>query len=137
MEEYEKTKILPNLHIDFYDEKYQKFYTTFLDIKEKNTTLSKKVYELFYKIVDFVDETKLNKFNFFIKQLRDFENVLGEKIGFSNDVIGDSAKEVVNKLNAGEFRICILENIRFEPEEEQNDTDFAKKLASYADARSK
>ena len=80
LEEYEKTKILPNLHIDFYDEKYQKFYTTFLDIKEKNTTLSKKVYELFYKIVDFVDETKLNKFNFFIKQLRDFENVLGEKI---------------------------------------------------------
>ena len=60
-------------------------------------------------------------------------DVLGEKIGFSTDVIGDSAKEVVNKLNAGEFRICILENIRFEPEEEQNDTDFAKKLASYAD----
>ena len=32
---------------------------------------------MFYRVVDFVDETKINKFNFFIKELRDFESVLG------------------------------------------------------------
>ena len=60
-------------------------------------------------------------------------DILGETVGFSTDSVGDNAKEIVKKLKAGEFRICLLENIRFEPEEEQNDTDFAKKLASYAD----
>ncbi len=76
-EEYKKNKQLPKIKIEFYNEKYSKFYETFQDIKNEDSKLSQKVYELFTKIVDDIPEDKINKFNFFIKQLRDFENVLG------------------------------------------------------------
>lgn len=65
---------------DCYNDKYQKFYEAFEEIKVKDTKLSNKVYEMFYRVVEYVDENKINKFNFFIKQLRDFEKVLGEKV---------------------------------------------------------
>ncbi len=76
-ETYKQTGLLAETNLEFYNDKYQKFLEVFNEIKEKNTKLSNKVYELFYKLVDFADETKINKFNFFIKQLRDFESVLG------------------------------------------------------------
>ena len=81
LETYKKSKLLPMLELDYYNEKYQKFYEAFEAIKVKNTKLSNKVFEMFYAVVDYVDETKINKFNFFIKQLKDFESVLGwEKV---------------------------------------------------------
>lgn len=57
--------------------------------------------------------------------------VMGKEVKLARDVVGDSAKETVESLKSGEA--CILENIRFEPGEEQNDPEFAKKLASFAD----
>jgi triosephosphate isomerase len=50
---------------------------------------------------------------------------------FANDVIGEDAKAKVEALKEGE--IVLLENLRFHAEEEKNDPEFAKKLASYAD----
>ena len=78
LETYSETKQLPHIEIDNYSEKYINFYNSFEEIKNKDIKLSLKIYETFYKVVGFVDETKINKFNFFIKQLRDFEKVLGE-----------------------------------------------------------
>ena len=77
LEGYKSTGKLPSVQIDFYDEKYRKFLKVFEEIKAKDEKLSLKVYELFYKLVEHADESKINKFNFFIKQLRDFESVLG------------------------------------------------------------
>ena len=79
LEGYKSTGKLPSVEIDFYDEKYRKFLKVFEEIKAKEEKLSLKVYELFYKLVEHADESKINKFNFFIKQLRDFESVLGAK----------------------------------------------------------
>ena len=79
LEGYKSTGKLPSVQIDFYDEKYRKFLKVFEEIKAKDEKLSLKVYELFYKLVEHADESKINKFNFFIKQLRDFESVLGAK----------------------------------------------------------
>ncbi len=79
LEGYKSTGKLPSIQIDFYDEKYRKFLKVFEEIKAKEEKLSLKVYELFYKLVEHADESKINKFNFFIKQLRDFESVLGAK----------------------------------------------------------
>ncbi len=76
---YKNNGLLPRISLENYDEKYQKFLKVFDEIKEKDERLSFKVYELFYKLVEYTDESKINKFNFFIKQLRDFESVLGEK----------------------------------------------------------
>ena len=53
------------------------------------------------------------------------------KVTFATDVIGDSAKAAVAAVKPGE--IVLLENLRFHAEEEKNDHEFAKKLASYAD----
>ncbi len=53
------------------------------------------------------------------------------KISFATDVIGEDAKAKVAALNNGE--IVLLENLRFHAEEEKNDPEFAKALASYAD----
>ena len=53
------------------------------------------------------------------------------KVTFATDGIGDSAKAAVAAVKPGE--IVLLENLRFHAEEEKNDPEFAKKLASYAD----
>ncbi|MDR1253443.1 MAG: phosphoglycerate kinase [Oscillospiraceae bacterium] len=56
---------------------------------------------------------------------------LKQQIKMCKDVIGESAKEITSSLNEGE--IALLENVRFHTEEEQNDVEFAKQLASFAD----
>ncbi|MEG1524873.1 MAG: phosphoglycerate kinase [Clostridia bacterium] len=53
------------------------------------------------------------------------------KIWMADDVIGDSAKAAIEDMKAGE--IVLLENVRFHAEEEKNDPEFAKALASLAD----
>ncbi|WP_071025705.1 phosphoglycerate kinase [Peptoniphilus raoultii] len=59
--------------------------------------------------------------------------LLGEDILFLEDqkVVSDDLKERVKSLKGGQ--IALLENLRFVPEEEKNDPDFAKNLASLAD----
>lgn len=92
LEGYKKTGGFPHISLEFYNEKYQKFLEVFEEVKEKNTKLSTKVFDLFYKLVDFADETKINKFNFFIKQLRDFESVLGAK------TVIERADEIITQI---------------------------------------
>lgn len=49
----------------------------------------------------------------------------------SDNVVDDGVKNEIKKLKAGE--VAILENTRFKKEEEENDPDFAKELASLGD----
>ena len=57
--------------------------------------------------------------------------LLGKEVKFAKDVIGDDAKALAAGLKNGE--VMLLENVRFHKEEEKNDPEFAKALASYAD----
>ena len=57
--------------------------------------------------------------------------LLGQEVKMCKDVVGEDADRVTAALQEGE--VCLLENLRFHKEEEANDPDFAKKLASYAD----
>jgi phosphoglycerate kinase len=50
------------------------------------------------------------------------------RVVFAEDCIGEPAEKEIASLKPGE--VCLLENVRFHPEEEKNDPDFAKKLAS-------
>lgn len=59
------------------------------------------------------------------------EKLLGAPVQFANDCVGTDVQEQAKKLNTGE--ILLLENLRFYPEEEKNDKEFAQKLASLAD----
>ncbi len=63
---------------------------------------------------------------------RRLQELMGDtKVIFAHDVIGDDAKEKAANLKEGE--ILLLENTRFHKEEEKNDPEFAKALASFAD----
>lgn len=54
--------------------------------------------------------------------------LLGQKVHYVTDCIGDEVSAAVQNLKDGE--VLLLENLRFYPEEEKNDPDFARKLAS-------
>ncbi len=58
------------------------------------------------------------------------DHAIGERInvGFSPDCIGEIAAELSRQLESGQ--VLLLENLRFHPEEEANDPEFAAKLAS-------
>ena len=55
----------------------------------------------------------------------------GAPVHFVSDCIGPNVQQAIQNLAPGE--ILLLENLRFHPEEEQNDPDFAKKLARLGD----
>jgi phosphoglycerate kinase len=57
--------------------------------------------------------------------------LLKRPVSFAADCIGEAATTTIAR--AGNGAVVLLENLRFHPEEEQNDPGFAKALASYAD----
>lgn len=59
------------------------------------------------------------------------EKLLGVKVQFANDCIGDEAREKARALKPGE--VLLIENLRFYKQEEKGDKDFAKKLADLGD----
>jgi phosphoglycerate kinase len=57
--------------------------------------------------------------------------LLGRTVPVTGDALGPGTQDAVRRLRPGE--VLLLENLRFHPEEEKNDPEFAKALASYAD----
>ncbi|XP_020595403.1 LOW QUALITY PROTEIN: phosphoglycerate kinase, cytosolic-like [Phalaenopsis equestris] len=57
--------------------------------------------------------------------------LLGVDVEMANDSIGEEVEKIVAALPDG--GVVLLENVRFHKEEEKNDPEFAKKLASLAD----
>lgn len=57
--------------------------------------------------------------------------VLGQSVIKCDDCVGDEVAAKVGAMSNGD--VILLENVRFYPEEEKNDPEFAKKLASIAD----
>jgi phosphoglycerate kinase len=57
--------------------------------------------------------------------------LLGKSVLFADDCVGEQTLAFVNNLKNGE--VLLLENLRFYKQEEANDENFAKQLASYAD----
>ena len=60
-----------------------------------------------------------------------FAELLGKPVKVAPDVIGPEVEKEVKSLKAGE--VLLLENVRFYPDEEANNPDYAKALASYGD----
>ncbi|MCL1944687.1 MAG: phosphoglycerate kinase [Firmicutes bacterium] len=57
--------------------------------------------------------------------------ILDNKVVLANDVIGEDAKAKIATLKDG--HIVLLQNVRYHKEEEKNDPEFAKQLASFGD----
>jgi len=58
------------------------------------------------------------------------KELLGQPVNFLNECVGGAIKQ---EIGASKERIILLENLRFHPEEEANDANFAQQLASLAD----
>lgn len=58
-------------------------------------------------------------------------DLLAMPVKLAPDCVGPSVEEMANALQPGE--VLLLENLRFHPEEEKNDRDFAQALARLAD----
>ncbi len=57
--------------------------------------------------------------------------LFGREVLFANDSVGPEANKMAAALRPGQ--LLMLENLRFNPEEEKNDPEFAKKLAGLAE----
>ncbi len=57
--------------------------------------------------------------------------LLGKAVLTAPDCVGPEAKKVVDTMKPGD--VLVLENLRFHPEEEANDPNFAKQLAELGD----
>jgi phosphoglycerate kinase len=57
--------------------------------------------------------------------------LLGKPVAFADDCVGETAVKAVEALGDGD--VVLLENLRFHPEEEKNEDEFAKQLASLCD----
>jgi len=59
------------------------------------------------------------------------EEILGQKVAFARDCIGEEPQKAVAKMNDGD--VLLLENLRFHAGEEKNDPEFVRELAALAD----
>lgn len=58
-------------------------------------------------------------------------HLLGRSVAFADDCVAAAAKAKVEAMKDGD--VLLLENLRFHPEEEKNDDEFAKQLGSLCD----
>jgi phosphoglycerate kinase len=59
------------------------------------------------------------------------QRLLNKEVVFAPDCVGSQVENLVSKMKDGE--VLLLENLRYHPEEEKNDEDFARALAKLAD----
>ena len=57
--------------------------------------------------------------------------LLGRDVIFADDCVGDGVRKLVGELREGQ--VLLLENLRFHAEEEANDDEFSRQLASLAE----
>jgi phosphoglycerate kinase len=59
------------------------------------------------------------------------QRLLNKDVIFTPDCVGSQVESLVSKMKEGD--VVLLENLRYHPEEEQNNEEFARALASLAD----
>ncbi len=87
-----------------YTEKYNKFCNLINKIKTSNLPLSEKAYSVYTLFLNNVSKTDLSKFNFFLRELQDFETVFGSKL-MEEDIIIQIENSIVtdNPYSVKEF----------------------------------
>ena len=62
---------------------------------------------------------------------KELSRLLGKEVKLAKDIVGEDAQRLAKELQPGE--VMLLENVRFEPGEEKNDPELAKKFADMAE----
>ena len=103
-----------------------------LTMKEKKKVEALPAEEQAAATADLLKKALGDKQKFTLKPVADRLNeLLGDKVTFAEDIIGEDAKAKVAALKEGEA--VLLENVRFDARETKNGADFAKALSEYAD----
>ena len=104
-----------------------------LDKKEKKKVEALPEAEQAAAKAELLEKAKKNDpVKFTLKPVADRLNeLLGGKVAFAADIIGEDAKAKAAALKEGEA--LLLENVRFDARETKNDPEFSKELASFAD----
>lgn len=100
LENFEKNGELAEheFRLEEYTEKYKKFLDVIKKLSESSGKLSEKVYDIYYELAEFyyVNPVELNKFNFFVKQLQDFENIFGKDFETrKNEIINQIENSII------------------------------------------
>jgi len=100
LKEFNKSKSL--IDYDFSDSEYNERYSEFKSLVEKLSTSDEKISEQLVTIYDelfhpqCIPFEQINKFNFFIKQITDFENVFGKNFKTRlNDIIIQAENSII------------------------------------------
>lgn len=85
-----------------YKEKYDKFLTVLEYLKQDESLLSEKIFYVYETLVDYIPPERIRKFNFFLKQIQDFEKVFSYSrtediiIQLENSIISEQPYSVIN-----------------------------------------
>ena len=103
-----------------------------LNKKEKKAVEALPEEERAAATAEYIEKAKKDIKKFTLKPVADRLNeILGGKVTFATDTVGEDACAKVEALKEGE--VLILENTRFDAGEEGKDLEFCKKLAAFAD----
>ena len=99
LDEFEKTKEF--IPFTFKNEAFTKNYAAFLNLLEnlkKTNKLSEQIYGI-SELIDFkfYDKDEINKFNFFIKQIEDFESVFTDKKISNSQIINQIENSIISE----------------------------------------
>jgi len=112
LSDFQKTKTL--IHHNFSDEDYTKKYNEFVDFIERlkisDNKISEQIIEIYNNIISPINpsDNELIKFNFFIKQITDFENIFGKNfnskkseiiIQIENSIIAENPYSILEIKN--------------------------------------
>ena len=101
LESFENNGILieHEFNLEEYTNKYKKFLEIIKNLTgNNNTKLSEKVYDIYFELAQLqnIKPIELNKFNFFIKQLQDFENIFGKDFpNRQNEIINQIENSII------------------------------------------
>jgi len=78
--EFNRTFIQQDFPLEEYKEKYEKFLALLEKLSTSTAKLSEQVCDIYNELAEFsaISPKEITKFNFFIKQLQDFENIFGQ-----------------------------------------------------------
>ena len=62
---------------------------------------------------------------------KELSKELSKDVKIADDIVGPSAHSLIDNMKSGD--VILLENVRFDPREEENDEEFCKELASLAE----
>ena len=103
--------------LDEYNTKYKQFKSILEDLKNDNLYMSEKVYKIYNELAGFYHTDELKKFNFFIKELQDFENIFKNKIEpaeiinqIENSIISENPNSTL-EINSDELIVSTPQKI--------------------------